>query len=85
MGNVTPRITYTHGFDEKRDGYGKIDNTNYDQVVIGADYALSKRTTVLASAGWKNAPVAYATDVNGKVTGVDEDVYGIGIGMRHMF
>ena len=85
MGNVTPRITYTHGFDEKREGYGKIDNTNYDQVVIGADYALSKRTTVLASAGWKNAPVAYATDVNGKVTGVDEDVYGIGIGLRHMF
>ena len=85
MGNVTPRISYSHGFDEKREGYGKIDNTDYNKVVIGADYAFSKRTTVLANAGWKNTPVAYATDANGKVSGVDKDFYGAGIGLRHMF
>lgn len=85
MGNFTPRITYSHGFDEKRIGYGKIDNTSYDQVIVGTDYALSKRTTVLASAGWKNAPVAYEVNEQGKVKGVDKNVYGLGLGLRHVF
>lgn len=85
MGNVTPRISYIHGFDEKRDGYGKVDNTHYDQVIVGVDYALSKRTTVLATAGWKNAPIGYETDAHGKISGVDADVYAAGLGMRHVF
>ena len=85
MGAFTPRVTYVHGFDEKHEGIGKVNNTNYDQVIVGADYALSKRTTVLASAGWKNAPYAYDVNAEGKKVGLDSDVYSVGLGMRHMF
>ncbi len=85
MGAFTPRVSYVYGFDERHAGIGKVDNTHYNQVIVGADYALSKRTTVLASAGWKNAPYAYAVNAAGKKTGLDNDVYSVGLGLRHMF
>ena len=50
-GNVTPRVSYAHGFKAKVDGK-KLKGTQYDQVIVGADYDFSKRTTALVSAGW---------------------------------
>ncbi|EMT0098939.1 porin [Neisseria gonorrhoeae] len=50
FGNVTPRVSYAHGFK------GTVDDANhdntYDQVVVGAEYDFSKRTSALVSAGW---------------------------------
>ena len=54
FGNVTPRISYAHGFKPKLDGGEKVDLA-YNQVVVGADYDFSKRTTALISAGWLRA------------------------------
>lgn len=50
FGNVTPRVSYAHGFKGTVDDANR-DNT-YDQVVVGAEYDFSKRTSALVSAGW---------------------------------
>lgn len=90
MGAITPKITYAHGWDQKIQGV-KVDNSGYDQVIIGADYALSKRTTALVSAGWMNSGSSVkSVTVNNKgdVTGAaleDDDIYSIGVGLRHKF
>lgn len=53
MGAWTPKITYAHANDIKTLGnYGKINNTKFDQVIVGTDYSLSKRTTAVMSVGW---------------------------------
>ena len=83
MGAVTPKITYAHGWDLKNNG-DKIKNSGYDQVIIGADYALSKRTTALVSAGWMNsANATNATNAKGELE--DGDLYSVGVGLRHKF
>ena len=51
FGNVTPRVSYAHGFKVKKDGE-KQKNSAYNQVIVGADYDFSKRTSALLSAGW---------------------------------
>ena len=51
MGNVMPRLSYAHGFKAKEDGV-KQANSQYNQVIVGADYDFSKRTSALISAGW---------------------------------
>lgn len=51
FGNVTPRVSYAHGFKAKVNGV-KDANYQYDQVIVGADYDFSKRTSALVSAGW---------------------------------
>ncbi|HEZ8417586.1 TPA: porin [Neisseria gonorrhoeae] len=53
FGNVTPRVSYAHGFKGTVDdaNHDNTDNT-YDQVVVGAEYDFSKRTSALVSAGW---------------------------------
>ena len=51
LGNVTPRVSYAHGFKGKVEGV-KQDHSGYDQVIVGADYDFSKRTSALVSAGW---------------------------------
>ena len=87
---ITPKITYAHGWDQKIQGV-KVDNSGYDQVIIGADYALSKRTTALVSAGWMNSGStlkSVTTNSKGQVTGAafeDDDIYSIGVGVRHKF
>ena len=86
MGAITPKITYAHGWDQKVDGV-KVKNSGYDQVIIGADYALSKRTTALVSAGWINAGT-YVTEYNAegrKSAMSDDDLYSVGVGLRHKF
>ena len=57
FGNVVPRFSYAHGFKAKGDGLtdAQRNTTKYDQVVLGADYDFSKRTTALVSAGWLRA------------------------------
>ena len=51
MGNVMPRVSYAHGFKAKENGE-KQANSQYNQVIVGADYDFSKRTSALISAGW---------------------------------
>ena len=99
MGAITPKLTYAHGWDQKmsmNNGAAtfnglKVDNSGYDQVIIGADYALSKRTTALVSAGWMNSGStlkSVTTNSKRQVTGAafeDDDIYSIGVGLRHKF
>ena len=53
FGNVFPKISYAHGWDVKstEGRKPKLKNTKYDQVVLGADYNFSKRTTANAQVG----------------------------------
>ncbi|MCF7522008.1 trimeric porin PorB [Neisseria sp. ZJ106] len=75
FGNVTPRVTYAHGFKAKVDGV-KQKGTGYDQVIVGADYDFSKRTSALLSAGWLRAGQKGPHKV--------ETVAGL-VGLRHKF
>lgn len=53
MGQFTPTLSYAHGFKEKHTGTGeKLNDSQYDQVVVSGTYDLSKRTAALMSAGW---------------------------------
>ncbi len=74
-GNVTPRVSYAHGFKAKVDGE-KLKGTQYDQVIVGADYDLSKRTTALVSAGWLRGAESGPHKV--------ETISGL-VGLRHKF
>ncbi len=93
MGAWTPRASYVHGFDMKSKGnYGKFSNTKYDQVIVGADYALSKRTTMLLTASWmkQGLGTSYSSAVqNGQNVIVEHkdqyQVSALALGMRHLF
>ncbi|MCQ9326718.1 trimeric porin PorB [Neisseria dentiae] len=74
FGNVTPRLSYAHGFKAKT-ASGKVDGTQYKQVVVGADYDFSKRTTAMVSAGWLKA---------GSGENKAETTAGL-VGLRHKF
>lgn len=73
FGNVTPRVSYAHGFK------GLVDDADigneYDQVVVGAEYDFSKRTSALVSAGWLQ---------EGKGANKFVATAG-GVGLRHKF
>lgn len=89
-GAWTPRATYAHAWDIKTLGnYGKVKNTGYDQFVMGADYALSKRTTLLLSASWLKQGLghSYTLNKNNQVI-QNKDSYKVAaaaLGMRHLF
>ena len=57
FGNVTPRLSYAHGFKAKGKHLSNFErkSVKYHQVVLGADYDFSKRTTAFAQAGWLKA------------------------------
>ena len=74
-GNVTPRVSYAHGFKAKVDGQ-KLKGTQYDQVIVGADYDFSKRTTAVVSAGWLRGAESGPHKV--------ETISGL-VGLRHKF
>lgn len=74
-GNVTPRVSYAHGFKAKVDDE-KLKGTQYDQVIVGADYDFSKRTTALVSAGWLRGAESGPHKV--------ETISGL-VGLRHKF
>ena len=74
MGNVMPRLSYAHGFKAKENGE-KQANSQYNQVIVGADYDFSKRTSALISAGWLK---------EGKGGDKTESTAGM-VGLRHKF
>lgn len=89
IGNVVPRLTYVHGFKEET-GDAKVADSKYDQVVLGADYDLSKRTTVIASLGWmkegQNKANKFIDNFNGGVVDKKSDqAYSFGLGLSHKF
>lgn len=74
FGNVTPRVSYAHGFKAKVNGVKNADY-QYDQVIVGADYDFSKRTSALVSAGWlKEGKGANKTEKTASM-----------VGLRHKF
>ncbi|VEJ20475.1 trimeric porin PorB [Neisseria animaloris] len=78
FGNVTPRASYAHGWDHKNLSSQKKETfkgTKYDQVIVGADYDFSKRTTALVSAGWLRI---------GKGSTKYQNTAGL-VGVRHKF
>ncbi len=77
FGNVTPRISYAHGFKGKGANLTQDErkSTEYNQVIVGADYDFSKRTSALVSAGWLKA---------GKGDYKTETTAGM-VGLRHKF
>jgi len=91
FGNIFPKLTYAHGWDVKTDGT-KERNTKYDQIVIGADYAFSKRTTANVQAGWLREGNGYTgdladpahNDVAQKSNGKTKTT-AIGVGLKHVF
>ena len=78
LGNVTPKVTYAHGFKAKGKGLSNDQKkqAQYDQVIVGADYDFSKRTTAFAQAGWLRA--------GDKNTVRVETTAGL-VGLRHKF
>ena len=74
FGNVVPRVSYAHGFKAKEQGV-KNSNSQYNQVIVGADYDFSKRTSALISAGWLK---------EGKGDNKYEKTAGT-VGLRHKF
>ena len=86
FGNIFPKISYAHGWDAKMNGT-KVKNTKYDQIVIGADYAFSKRTTANVQAGWLREGNGFDYDPakdefynNGKTK-----TTAFGVGLKHTF
>jgi predicted porin len=70
IGAFTPYLSYVKGQNINVSGYGDLNNTGYDQWVLGLDYALSKRTDIYTSYG----------HVNWKQTGSqNESSFGLGI------
>ena len=78
LGNVTPKVTYAHGFKAKGKHLSNAEKkqAQYDQVIVGADYDFSKRTTAFAQAGWLRAGNKHANRV--------ETTAGL-VGLRHKF
>ena len=78
FGNVTPKVTYAHGFkaNGKHLSNAEKKQAQYDQVIVGADYDFSKRTTAFAQAGWLRA--------GDKNTVRVETTAGL-VGLRHKF
>ncbi|MCD4484979.1 porin [Chromobacterium vaccinii] len=72
FGAITPKFSYVHG-DKVEVGGVKVGNSQYDQYVLGADYAISKRTTFGAQYG----QIA--------VKGKNEDLKAFGLNMVHKF
>jgi predicted porin len=78
VGNVTPRLSVAWGFDAKLNGE-KLDDSGYRQIVIGADYTLSKSTLLFGSAGY----VKYGAEEYGD--GFHDSEWTLGVGMQKTF
>lgn len=80
IGAFTPKFTYAKGWDQKANG-STLDNTGYDQYVLGVDYALSKRTVAELAYGHikakKNSSLA--------VDGVDTTYSTLALSVMHNF
>ncbi|WP_022653425.1 porin [Aquaspirillum serpens] len=76
IGAITPRVSFAKGWDMKVNGT-EINDSGYNQFVIGADYALSKRTAAYVSYGQVNWDSNIAKDTD------KEQSFGVGV--RHNF
>lgn len=90
FGALTPKVTYAHGFKVKDVWEGnKIDNSAYDQVIVGLDYAMSKRTTAMFSVGYLSegeGRKAFSTGSTAKDVRNDKTkTMSYGVGLRHLF
>ena len=79
FGNVTPKVSYAHGFKAKGKGLTDVERrqAQYDQVIVGADYDFSKRTTAFAQAGWLKSghKEAYRVETTAGVVGLRHKFY----------
>ncbi|MDO4997645.1 MAG: porin [Neisseria sp.] len=84
FGNVTPKVSYAHGFKAKDIATGKKQNdSEYEQVVVGVDYDFSKRTTAFAQAGWLKEN-GVDTSLNSTGEGKTKTTAGL-VGLVHKF
>ncbi|MCV2509720.1 MAG: porin, partial [Neisseriaceae bacterium] len=98
FGNIVPRISYAYG-EEKERHVKDASKNKFDQIIVGVDYNLSKRTAVLASLGyWSNKPKSWVeirdqttdhfrSDSDKKYERDEErqEAYSFGLGLRHKF
>ncbi|POZ62319.1 porin [Chromobacterium alticapitis] len=81
FGAITPKFTYAHGDNLKANG-ATIANSKYDQFVLGADYALSKRTTIGAQYG----EIKLGDNAAALLIGNNQDkIKAFGLNMVHAF
>ncbi|AXT45588.1 porin [Chromobacterium rhizoryzae] len=76
IGAFTPKFTYARG-DKVEIGGAKVNDSGYNQYVLGVDYAISKRTTFGAQYG--------QIDVKGGVNNANKDLKAFGLNMIHAF
>ena len=81
FGNIFPKLSYAHGWNVKINGE-KLGNTKYDQIVLGADYDFSKRTTANVQAGWLRE--GNGQNINGESLGKTKTT-AFGVGLKHTF
>ena len=82
FGNLTPRLTYAHGWAAKGVNSGEKLVDKFDQVVVGANYKFSKRTSMLAHAGYMK--LGSKTRLTPTQTGSVEQK-AVSLGMVHKF
>ncbi len=78
IGNFLPRASFVWGDDVKVNGT-KLNDSGYQQYIVGVDYTLSKRSMLYASYGY----VSY----DGKVfaDGFHDNEYTFALGVKHVF
>ncbi|MCL2871956.1 MAG: porin [Betaproteobacteria bacterium] len=78
VGSFVPRASFAYGFNAKVNGK-KLDDSGYQQYIVGTDYVLSKRSKLYLAGGY----IKYASD---KFTdGRHDNEYQIQVGMMHWF
>lgn len=84
IGAFTPKFSYAHGWDVKDAVSGdKLDNTDYNQYVVGVDYALSKRTIAGLAWGYTEYGKAFGANEDGDPEKVKQST--IGLSLIHKF
>jgi predicted porin len=76
FGPLTPRATYSKGWDVKNgnNGDASIDNSGYSQYILALDYALSKRTSASLEFGSLNIGGGYNSYTDGSPLKVDSGI-----------
>ena len=82
FGNLTPQLSYAHGWAAKGVNSGEKLVDKFDQVVVGAKYKFSKRTSMLAHAGYMK--LGSKTRLTPTQTGSVEQK-AVSLGMVHKF
>lgn len=80
IGAFTPKFTYAKGWNQKQ-GDTTLNDTGYDQYILGVDYALSKRTTAELAYGHLKFKKGATTAVNNQ----DTTLSTLGLSVMHNF